>query len=468
MDPVRRHVPALLFVLLAASLVAQPAPTLPPEMRGEIDRIAEEVLKQSGVPSASVAVVNDGAVAYSQAYGDARLEAKVKATPAMRYSLGSISKQFTAAAILLLQEDGRLSLDDPIDRYVPGLTRGGEVTLRQILSHTSGYQDFWPQDYVPPMMLQPISAQGILDRWARRPLDFEPGTKWQYSNTNYVIAGLVVEKAAGMPLWQFLTTRLLQPLAIASATNTDERPLPDTDPRGYFKYALGPSRPAPKEGPGWMFAAGELAMTASDLGRWNVAMIHESAMKPSSYREMETEVRLKNGVGTRYGLGLQVTTSGGHRRLEHSGEVSGFTADNIVLPDDGLAVSVLTNQDAASAAGDIARRAVTALLRHTSADDDRQIRTARKAFDDLREGKIDRALFSDNGNAYFTEQAVHDYSSSLGPLGKVERFTQASQSLRGGMTHRAITVKLAKKTVSISIYETSDGKFEQFLIEPED
>ncbi len=118
----------------------------------------------------------------------------------MRYSIGSISKQFTAAAILLLQEQGKLSLDDPVGKYIPGLTRGNEVTIREILSHTSGYQDYWPEDYVMTPMQGPETAQQILDTWAKKPLDFEPGTQWQYSNTNFVIAGRIVEVVTGEPL----------------------------------------------------------------------------------------------------------------------------------------------------------------------------------------------------------------------------------------------------------------------------
>jgi CubicO group peptidase (beta-lactamase class C family) len=157
-------------------------------------------LADSGVPSASIAVVQNGQITHVQAYGQARLDPPVPAAPAMRYSIGSISKQFTAAAILLLQEQGKLSLDDRVGRFLPGLTRANDVTIRQLLSHTSGYQDYWPQDYVPPFMVQPITAEQIMEMWARKPLDFEPGTKWQYSNTNYVIAGVIAEKAAGTPL----------------------------------------------------------------------------------------------------------------------------------------------------------------------------------------------------------------------------------------------------------------------------
>ena len=223
-----------------------------------------------------MAVVQDGKIAYVQAYGSARLDPQTTATAAMRYSIGSISKQFTAAAMLMLAEEGKLSLDDPVSKYVPGLTEGDQVTIRELLSHTSGYQDFWPQDYVPPLMLKPITADQIMDMWARKPLDFQPGTKWQYSNTNYVIAGAIVEKVSGMPLLEFLSQRVFTPLGMKSVADTDANKLPPTDPSGYFRYALGPLHPAPKEGRGWMFAAGELAMTAEDLAKWDISIIDQS------------------------------------------------------------------------------------------------------------------------------------------------------------------------------------------------
>ena len=177
-------------------LTAQTVDTIDPPLRDRIDRIAAQVLERRGVPSASIAVVQKGKLVYAHAYGGARVDPATPATPEMRYSIGSISKQFTAAAILLLQEQGKLSLDDPVGKYVAELTRGNEVTIREILSHTSGYQDYWPENYLMTSMLKPVTAQQIIDNWARKPLDFEPGTKWQYSNTNFVIAGLIVEGSA--------------------------------------------------------------------------------------------------------------------------------------------------------------------------------------------------------------------------------------------------------------------------------
>ncbi|HKV98369.1 MAG TPA: serine hydrolase domain-containing protein [Vicinamibacterales bacterium] len=430
-----------------------------------VDKIARDALAATGVPSASIAIVRDGAVVYTHAYGNATLPATA-ATTTMRYSIGSISKQFTSAAILLLQEQKKLSLDDPVSKYVTGLTRGGEVTIRQVLSHTSGYQDYWPQDYVPPFMLTPINAQGILDRWARRPLDFDPGTQWQYSNTNYVIAGLIVEKAAGMPLWQFLNQRIFAPLGITTATNIDERGLPAGDPTGYFRYALGPPRPAPKEGPGWLFAAGEIAMTPADLAKWDISMLKRSVLSAASYDALASEVRLKNGAGTGYGLGVSVNVVAGHRQIEHNGEVSGFTAENIVLPDDHAAIVVLTNQDAASAAGAIGSSIRTLLLpaQAPAAADNSRNALVKRVFDDLRQGKIDRSLFTDNCNAYFTDQALKDYAASLQPLGEYTSLTATGVRSRGGMIYRGFQVRFASRTVALSIFEMPDGKFEQFLV----
>ncbi len=363
-----------------------------------------------------------------------------------------------------MPKQGKLSLDDPVSKYVSGLTDGDKITIRELLSHTSGYQDFWPQDYAPPMMLKPITAEGIMDRWAKIPLDFQPGTKWQYSNTNYVIAGVIVEKVAGMPLLQFLSQRVFTPLGMKSVADTDLNKLPPTDPTGYMRYALGPLRPSGKEGRGWMFAAGELAMTAEDLAKWDISMIDETVLKPASYHEMETEVLLKNGSGTRYALGVSVTNSNGHRVLEHGGEVLGFVAENIVLPDDKIAVAVLTNQDASSAAGDIGKQVSALLLKAANPNDPKQDELMRKVYDGLQQGKIDRALFTDNANAYLTDQALKDYASGLGPLGAPEAFTQARSALRGGMTERVYTVKYPNKSLAIVIYQMPDGKIEQYLV----
>jgi CubicO group peptidase (beta-lactamase class C family) len=449
------------IVTLTAALHAQ---ELPAEMRASIDKSAADILAKNGVPSASVAVVRDGKIAYEHAYGLANVETKLPASPQMRYSIGSISKQFTAAALLMLAEEGKLSLDDKVIRWLPDLTRAGDVTIRQILSMTSGYQDFWPQDYVMPMMMQPVTAPEILTGWAKKPLDFEPGAKWQYSNTNYVAAGMIAEKVAGMPLLDFLQKRVFVPLHMTTVSNTDAAPLGPEDPMRYLRYALGPVRPAPKEGRGWMFAAGELAMTAHDLALWDISMIDQTILKPSSYRTMETEVELNNGVGSRYGLGVSIGTSDGRRVISHGGEVSGFTARNEVYPDDHVAIVVLTNMDATGTPEQIASSISKTIFASTDPATPKTTEQMRKIFDELQKGRIDRSRFTSNANAYFDDQAIKDFASSLGPLGTPQEFVQSGQSLRGGMTLRRYRIKFAAKTLRLTTFIMPDGKIEQYQI----
>jgi len=460
-----RSTVSLLAALAAAPSLAQAQDTSA-RLSATVDSIANAVLASTGVPSATVAVVVHGQLAYAQAYGSAKLDPHVAATPDMRYGIGSISKQFTAACVLLLQQDGKLKLDDPVSKYVPGLTRGNEVTIRQLLSHTSGYQDFWPQDYVPPAMEKAITPQAILDHWAKQPLDFEPGTRWQYSNTNFEIAALIVEKASGKPFFQFVRSRILEPLGITSAIDFDALGPTSVQPIGYMRFGLGPLRAATSTGPGWMYGAGELAMTASDLAKWDIAMIKQSLLKPESYRAMETTVLLRNGTSANYGLGVDVDMSGGHRTVEHSGEVAGFTAENIVYPDDSAAVIVLTNQDAAPASTLIAASIGRTLF--TTEDEDTQNRTARARaiFDGLQHGTIDRSFLTADASAYFSAQALIDFQSTLGPLGAPTAFVQTAQHERGGMLERIYRVTFAGRSLRVWTYEMADGKLEQYQLAP--
>jgi CubicO group peptidase (beta-lactamase class C family) len=453
----------LAALTLTAAAQAQTVDSIDPALRSRIDRVAAQVLEQTGVPSASVAVVKGDKLVYTHAYGQARLDPPLPATPEMRYSIGSISKQFTAAAILLLQQDGKLSLDDAVGKYVPGLTRGNEVTIRQVLSHTSGYQDYWPEDYVMTPMLQAESAQQILDTWAKKDLDFEPGTQWQYSNTNYVIAGRIVEQITGHPLMDLLTERIFRPLGMKSVWNSDETKLTQADATAYYRHALGPLRPAPKEGRGWMFAAGELAMTAHDLALWDQSLIAQSVLKPESYSQMFTEVKLKDGKGTQYGLGVGVRNRDGHRSIVHSGEVSGFVSDNVVLIDEGAAVAVLTNQDAVGAASTIANL-VAPMAAATPAPLAEQ--QALDLYHGLQQGHIDRSILAPYLSDYFTAEALADFSSSLAPLGEPLTFHQTADQLRGGMTFRAFDIVYPGKRIRLTTYTYPDGKLEQYLIAP--
>lgn len=453
----------LLLLLLAPPAFAQ----LTEAQKAAISDLARQTLSETGVPAASIAVVKDGKIAMVAAYGDAKLNPKVAATPAMRFKIASNSKQFAATAVLLLAEQHKLSLDDPVSRYLPTLTRAGEVTLRQLLSHTSGYEDFYPLDYVAPFMARDTTAAGILDGWAKKPLNFDPGTRWQYSNTGFVIIGQVVEKVTQKPFIEFLRANILEPLGMHSAIDESDGKWSDADPIGYQNFALGPPRPATPEGGGWTYACGELAMTAEDLARWDISLMNGTTLKPTSLKELTTEVLLKNGTGTGYGLGLVLKSdSNGHRRWGHSGGAAGFFSRNVTLPDDRMAITILTNGQ--GRASSLLEQRILDLLLAPAADPGGKLalERARSLFSGLQKGQLDRSLLTDDAVFYFTEQAIADFAASLGPLGAPSSFEEIQHTNRGGMTERMFIIQAGGKRVSLETYIQSDGKFAQYMLDP--
>ncbi len=450
----------LVWFCFAASCTAQ----ISSKDQAAIDSAVQKVLQTTGAASASISIVKDGKPAYAHAYGFARLETNTPAAPEMRYKIASNSKQFLASAILMLAEAGKLSLDDPVARFMPGLTRAQDVTIRQLLSHTSGYEDYYPLDYVTPLMARDTTPRAILEMWAKKPLNFEPGTKWQYSNTNFTIAGLIVEKISGKPLIEFLREHIFQPLGMRSPIDVDGTPWSASDPAGYTQFALGPQRLVQLEGKGWMYAAGELAMTARDLSLWDISLMNGTLLKPASIAALTTEIKLKNGAGTGYALGLGVSNKDGHRRWSHTGGASGYLSINYTLPDDRIAVTVLTNSET-EAFRAISQQIDRILL--AKAEDPQastSLDVARRIFERLQHGELDRSLLTQDAQAYFTAQAVADFAASLGPLGSHTEFRQSDAEERGGMMERNFAVRAGGKSLNVSTYWTKDGKVAQYLV----
>jgi D-alanyl-D-alanine carboxypeptidase len=452
----------LLAIALLAAPVALPAAVHPLGAAdiAAIDRAALDILARTQVPSASIAIVEDGKIVYAHAYGEQA--AGVPAVATARYPIASISKQITATAILQLADRGKLTLDDPVARWAPDLTAARTVKVRQLLDHTSGYRDFWPQDYSFVDMAHPTTPDAILARWAKQPLDFAPGSQWQYSNTGYVVAGRIVEKASGQPLMTYLRANILGPLGMTSAVDLDTG-MTAADAQPHERYALGPVRVATPPAPGWLFAAGELAMTASDLARWDIGMIDRTLLSPAGYAAQATETRLTGGVGTAYGLGIDIATVQGHRRLSHSGEAVGFLSENRVYPDDRAAIVVLDNADFGNAQTAIADRIEQALFAT-----DTGVARARAVFDALRAGRIDRTAFTANGNAYFTDVALGDYRKSLSKLGTPTSFVETSSALRGGFTAEKFKVTYPDRTLTVVLRAEpgAGGRIEQLTVYP--
>ncbi len=459
------------FPLLAASYALAIAPavqaqSLTPAELTAIDKVVADGLATTGTPSAQIAIVRGGKVVLVKAYGKQSDSAPARTDAP--YQIASISKQFTAAALLLLEDDGKLSMDDTVAKWLPGISGGDRITIRQLLSHTSGLQDYWPQDYSFAAMEKPTTPQAIVDRWAKKPLDFTPGTQWQYSNTGYVVAGLIAEKAAGEPLMAFLDRRIFQPLGITAIDQ--DKAVGGTFPVGYHRNALGPVRAASPPADGWLFAAGELSMSAGDLAKWDVARINRSLMSADDWAAQEKAVLLADGSTTNYGLGVSLGKRSGQPYVEHSGEAVGFLSENIVFPEQKAAIVVLTNADFGDAFVAIAD-GLAKIVVPSGADATEAAKTkaARAMFDSLRNGTLDRSLLTANAAYYFTPQVLADYKSSLAPLGEPTAFDLAGQKrLRGGFVQRRYTVTYPKRKLSIGTFAEPDGKerYEQFLVSP--
>lgn len=469
--------------ILAAALALLPSPALAqaltPAEQAQIDKVVTDALTDTGVPSASIAVVRGGQIVLAKAYGK-QCEACGPADAKLPYQIASISKQFTAAALLMLENEGKLSLNDTVAKWLPGITDGDKITLRQLLDHTSGLQDYWPQDYSFALMAKPTTPQGIVDLWAKKPLDFAPGTQWQYSNTGYVVAGMIAEKAAGKPLLAYLQEKVFAPLGMKAMDQ--DLAIGKAYPQGYQRFALGPVRVEKPAAHGWLFAAGELAMSASDLAKWDIARMNRSLLPPEDWQTQETATKLTDGRNTGYGLGVVIGEANGRRFIEHSGEAVGFLSENIVFPDDKAAVVVLVNSDFSDAfttiAGQITKLVLPPKPVPAPAANAEIAKTAqaRVLFDQLRAGTLDRSLMTDNSNYYFTATALGDYRDSLGKLGDPVTFElKRPARLRGGFVNRVYTVSYADgRKLSVVTYaepgegSSSGGRYEQFIVMPAD
>lgn len=460
----------------AAQDAAPPLPgALSPSEQDIVDASVRAELAATGVPAISIALVRDGRLAYARAYGEADLERHQPAKPSTRFAIGSVSKQLTAAAVLRLVEQGKLSLEDRVSRFLPDLRRSDEVTVRQLLSHTSGYQDYFEQEFIPAEKQRPTTVAHILQTWAVDiPLDFDPGTKWQYSGTNYVILGRIVEIVSGLPFYTFLDRNVLRPVGITDAVLADgSPPTGSDDAQGYLRYGLGPPHPAPRIGENWLYAMAGLSMTAQDVARWDLSVLNASLLSHASCQIMATEVETTEGKPTGYALGFFIGKfTGGdgkvHTLLRHPGEESGFRAQNYLVPDTKTALVILTNAEYSDASSDLVRRLDTMLGMAPAAAvvaEEPQEKRVQTLLEELGRGSVDRSQLTKNASDVFTPQALSDIRETLLGLGPLKSVALTSGSLRGGMTHYAFTIKYAMRTLQVAEYDLPDGKIEQFMID---
>lgn len=289
-------------------------------------------------PGIHVALAKNGTILYAQAYGFSNFDNQQLAQTNTIFEIGSITKQFTAALIMKLQEQGKLQVDDSVNTYLPEYGFSPAITLRMLLNHTSGLQNYTTFPHYPFWSVNGASEDQVLADVSQSSLNFQPGTAYSYSNSNYFLLGAIIEKVTGATYEANLQQYIFTPLKL---TNTYYS-LPPASQAAIGYTGLGaPALVVPRSTP---FAAGALSSTALDLVAWDNALISGKVISPASFQAMTTSNGFVTG-GVSYGFGLGLGTYGNRNIIQHDGAINGFTAFNIVFLDDGFSLVVLVNKD---------------------------------------------------------------------------------------------------------------------------
>jgi D-alanyl-D-alanine carboxypeptidase len=366
----------LVAIIAALSLTgaAQAEPVgLAPAIEAKIDAAVQQDVASGRVAGAAVAVLRDGELVFAKGYGRANLELAAPVNANTVFRIGSLSKQFTAAAILLLAEQGKLEIDDKLSLYLPTFPRANEVTLRDLLNHTSGIHNFTESQVIDRISTSGVTVEELVaDIAGQSPLyDFEPGTGWWYSNSNYALLGAVIEKVSGKSWGAYMKSEIFDKLGMANTAADDARDVVPGRASGYslVRGAPGSFRNAAFTDMSVPYAAGALRSTAEDMARWNAALFGGKLLKPESLKAMLAPGRLRNGAETQtavawpggkafpppagyvpgpYAFGLDHHSEKGRRMVGHDGSIAGFDALAQTFIDEHLTLIALTNTNGAA------------------------------------------------------------------------------------------------------------------------
>lgn len=332
----------------AAEIAAQPAATSPATTQPALTQQLDSVMRASfpaDQPGAAAIVVRDGEVLLRGGYGMADMELDVALRPNHVFRIGSITKQFTAVAILMLVDEGRLALTDPITRFFPDYPTGGRtVTVEHLLSHTSGIRSYTSMESWRGTTRQDLTVSELVAVFRDEPFDFEPGAQWSYNNSGYILLGAIIEELSGMSYAEFVATRIFEPLGMHASSYDSTRRITSNRVRGYSR-----------DEDGWFnaeylsmthpYAAGSLLSTVDDLARWDAAITRGALLSDTAWVRAFTPAPLNDGRNTGYAAGWLIGRIGDYHTIEHGGGINGFITNALRVPDAGLFVAVLTNAD---------------------------------------------------------------------------------------------------------------------------
>lgn len=401
----------------------------------EVDDYIETQMRNLHIPGISLAVVRDGRIVKAKGFGLGNIEANSASTPKTVYEIGSVTKQFTAAAVMMLVEKGKVSLDDKITKYFPEAPPSWDrITIRHLLSHTSGIQNHvavpgYLNIFKTNLSFETTpSREDIVKEFFKLPLEFGPGETWSYDNTGYYLLGMVIEKASGKPYYQFLKERIFRPLGMTATRSTDTRPIVPNRASGY-EWVNGKFENRPVLLPNIGFSSGTIISTVEDLAKWDAALYTEKLLRKSSLEQIWKPARTKDGAlaSFDYGFGWFIDNYHGHRIIQHAGGTPGFSSVSYRFPDDKLTIIILSNHSDRfldHLAIDIAGMYAKGLKRpEVKMDPDPKLTLKlKKAMADLLNGKRDEIFFTapmnlflntSTGKGFWQWAAYHGALTSL-------------------------------------------------------
>lgn len=457
------------LTLLAAALLFIGATS---SAADDVDLYVERQLRNLHIPGLSLAVVRNGRTVKARGYGLANIELNVPATPATVYELGSASKQFTAVAVLLLAEDGKLSLDDSIAKYFPSAPPAWKpITIRHLLTHTSGIQNHvavpgYLRVFKMNLMFEASpSREELVDMFFKLPIEFEPGATWSYDNTGYILLGWIIEQVSGTSYWDFVDERLFKPLQMTATRNTDMRPLIPNRATGY-EWVKDRFENRPVLWPFVAFSAGSFLTTVEDMVKWDAALRNETLLKRPVLERMWKPTRANDGgpASLDYGYAQFIETYRGHRLVHHSGGTPGFSSSVHRWVDDGLTVIILTNHSDRmfdQLALDIAGLYEPALRRPVKGGADARTARVKDVVARALRGEIDAGDFTPAMQKFLGTATGKGFWQWFAAHGELGSFTESDREKTPDGETLRYRVLLGGNAYWLSVRLTGDGRIAQ-------
>ena len=416
----KASIAALCIGCLALTVQAQTG-----DIDSRVDKFVQASIKQQRIPGLALAVMRDGQIVKAQGYGLSNIELNVPVSPQTIFQSGSVGKQFTATGIMMLVEEGKIGLDDKVAKYFPGAPASwNKFTVRNLLTHTSGIKEYTDKNF---NYLRAYTEEDLLKMVQAQPFDFAPGDKWSYSNTGYMLLGILIHKVTGKFYGDFLQERIFIPLGMSTTRIISEEDIVPNRAAGY-RLVKGIVKNQEWVHPSLNTTAdGALYFTVLDLAKWDAALYTEKLIKRTSLDQMWTPVKLNSGKTYPYGFGWRVTEMNGHRLIEHGGSWQGFTTGISRYVDDRLTVVALTNLDSRHARPEdiihgVAGIYIQALTPPPPAkpieDKEPQVTALfRDLLQKMGQGKADAGAFTDEARMKWFPDRVKEFQEDLEDFG---------------------------------------------------